>query len=138
MPTLLASVTWAESWVNFPNTLHINRFRVIPKKTQPEKWRLIVDLSFPMGASVNDGIPSYRCSLRYPSIDLAIQQIFKVGQDAHLSKLDIKDAYQIVLVHPDDWPLLGMHWRRRYYIDTQLPFGLLPSLLQHLQMQYSG
>ena len=105
-------------------TLHINRFGVIPKKTQPGKWRLIVDLSFPMGASVNDGIPSDRCSLRYPSLDLAIQQILKVGQDAQLSKLDIKDAYRIVPVHPHDWPLLGMHWRGHYYIDTRLPFGL--------------
>ena len=89
-------------------TLHVNRFGVIPKMAQPGKWRLIVDLSFPMEASVNDGIPSDCCSLRYPSINLAIQQILRVGQDAQLSKLDIKDAYRRVPVHPDDWPLLGM------------------------------
>ena len=29
---------------------------VIPKKGQPDKWRLLVDLSYPGGASVNDGI----------------------------------------------------------------------------------
>ena len=28
----------------------------IPKKNKPGKWRLIVDLSSPDGASVNDGI----------------------------------------------------------------------------------
>ena len=76
-----------------PCPLHINRFGVIPKKTQPGRWRLIVDLSFPDGgASVNDGIPCDLCSLRYPSIDLAVQQILQLGQDAQLSKLDIKDA----------------------------------------------
>ena len=39
----------------FPN-LQLSSFGVIPKKGQPGKWRLIVDLSSPWGASVNDGI----------------------------------------------------------------------------------
>lgn len=107
-----------------PCTLHISRFGVIPKKSQPGKWRLIVDLSFPEGASVNDGIPPSSCSLRYPSIDMGIQQILTVGRGAQLSKLDIKDAYRIVPVHPDDWPLLGMRWKDKYFVDTRLPFGL--------------
>lgn len=33
-----------------PCPIHISRFGVIPKKSQPGKWRLIVDLSFPEGA----------------------------------------------------------------------------------------
>ena len=37
--------------------LHISRFGIIPKKYQPRKWRLILDLSSPQGHSVNDGIP---------------------------------------------------------------------------------
>jgi hypothetical protein len=35
--------------------LHINRFGVIPKGRASGKWRLITDLSFPDGGSVNDG-----------------------------------------------------------------------------------
>lgn len=107
-----------------PCPLHINRFGVIPKRAQPGKWRLIVDLSFPDGASVNEGIPPDLCSLRYPSLEVAIQQILQMGQGARLSKLDIKDAYRIVPVHPDDWPLLGMQWKGCFYLDTRLPFGL--------------
>ena len=38
-----------------PN-LHVSRFGVIPKKHQPGKWRVILDLSSPLGHSVNDGI----------------------------------------------------------------------------------
>ena len=39
--------------------VHISRFGVIPKNHQPNKWRLITDLS-PAGSSVNDGIlPTY-------------------------------------------------------------------------------
>ena len=36
--------------------LHVSSFGVIPKKGQPDKWRIIVDLSSLRGHSVNDGI----------------------------------------------------------------------------------
>lgn len=40
--------------------VHTSRIGVIPKKHQPGKFRLIVDLSSPRGKSVNDriGAPS--------------------------------------------------------------------------------
>ena len=46
-----------------PN-LHISRFGIIPKKYQPGKWRLILDLSSPAGHSVNDGIPKESFSVQ--------------------------------------------------------------------------
>jgi len=46
------------------------------------------------------------------------------GRDTQLVKLDLKDAYRIVPVHPADFPLLGIQWRERVYIDRALPFGL--------------
>jgi len=36
--------------------IHLSPFGVIPKKSKPNKWRLIIDLSSPEGHSVNDGI----------------------------------------------------------------------------------
>ena len=36
--------------------IHTSPFGVIPKKNKPNKWRLILDVSFPMGHSMNDGI----------------------------------------------------------------------------------
>ena len=39
-----------------PNGIHLSRFGVIPKGHTPGKWRLITDLSYPPGLSVNDGI----------------------------------------------------------------------------------
>jgi len=47
----------------FPN-LHVSSFGVIPKKGQPGKWRLIVDLSSPGGLSVNDGIDPNKFTLQ--------------------------------------------------------------------------
>ena len=48
---------------SLPPGLHTSRFGVIPKKSQPGKWRLIVDLSSPQGFSINDGISENLCSL---------------------------------------------------------------------------
>ena len=97
--------------------LQISRFGVIPKRSQPGKWRLILDLSFPEDSSVNAGISKEYCSLRYPSLDMAITQILQAGQNAQLSKLDIKDAYRIIQVHPADWGLLGMQRQGQFYVD---------------------
>ena len=43
--------------------LHISSFGVIPKRGQPGKWRLIVELSSPGESSVNDGINPDQFSL---------------------------------------------------------------------------
>ena len=46
-----------------------NRISVIPKGHTPGKWRIITDLSFSTGGSVNDGIDPLLCSLSYVSVD---------------------------------------------------------------------
>ena len=69
---------------------HVSRFGVIPKGHQQEKWRLIVDLSFPKGHSINNGIPKPLCSLKYISIDDAVQKILHYGKGMLLAKIDIK------------------------------------------------
>ena len=57
-----------------PN-LHVSRFGVIPKKHQPGKWRLILDLSSPLGHSVNDGILKEPFSVQYMRVDDVISGI---------------------------------------------------------------
>ena len=108
--------------VHLPSTSIV--FGVIPKPSQPGKWRLIVDLSHPESASVNDGIHPDLCSLSYASIDDAVAQIIHKGKGMHLAKLDLESAHRMVPVHPDDCHLLGMEWNGEWYIDTALPFGL--------------
>ena len=89
--------------------VHINRFGVIPKNHQPDKWRLITDLSYPPGGSVNDGISPALCSLSYVTIDHAILSILQSGRGIILAKIDIKSAFQLLPVHPADRHLLGMN-----------------------------
>lgn len=85
---------------------------------------MIVDLSYPNGRSVNDCIPSEVCSLRYPSVDDAVQFILSLGRYTQLVKIDLKNAYRILPVHPEDRQLLGVSWEGYTFVDQCLPFGL--------------
>jgi hypothetical protein len=37
--------------------------------------------------------------------------------------VDLQEAYRHIRVHPLDWPLLGMRFEGKVYVDTFLPFG---------------
>ncbi len=102
----------------------ISPFGVIPKRYQPGKWRLIIDLSSPEDASVNDGIDARLCSLDYPTVHDAAKIVRELGKGALLVKLDLKNAYRVVPVNPQDHPLLAMKWDDEVLIDGALPFGL--------------
>ena len=65
-------------------------------------------MSFPQGASVNDGSPR-RVPPKVVSVDDAAQLILELGVDAFMGKLDIRQAYHNVPVHLQDWWLLGMY-----------------------------
>ena len=60
--------------------LQISPFGVIPKK-EPGRWRLIVDLSFPEGASVNDSIDKSICSLQYVTVDHIAAVVYALGTE---------------------------------------------------------
>ena len=55
--------------------VHISLFGVIPKKSRPNKWRLILDLSSPGGNSINDGISKELASLSYVSVDEVVVRV---------------------------------------------------------------
>ena len=101
-----------------------SKFGVIPKKHQPGEWRLILDLSAPQGGSINDGISKQHSSLQYVSVLDMAKQVYHFGKGALMAKSDIKSAFRIVPVHPEDRLLLGVQWDNRFYVDTVLPFGL--------------
>lgn len=87
--------------------VHTNRFGVIPKGSSG-KWRLIVDMSAPEGASVNDGVSKSLSSLSYVGVQDAIDGIQQLGPGALLAKIDIKSAYRHVPINPDDRWFTGM------------------------------
>ena len=82
--------------------VHINRFGVIPKKHQVGKWRLITDLSYPEGSSINDGIDVNACSLSYVTVQEVAHKAVSLGKGSLLAKIDIKSAYRLVPISPLD------------------------------------
>ena len=101
----------------------ISHCGVIPKGLTG-KWQMIVNLSFPEGSSVNDGIKADICSLHYAKVEEATEELVKQGRNSWMAKVDVKSAYRIVPVHLQDWWLLGMQWNGALFVDTILPFGL--------------
>ena len=107
-----------------PRGTQLSPFGVIPKTSQPGKWRLILNLSSPDGGSVNEGIEPDLCSLQYFSLDEVVRYICTMDPGALLAKMDIDAVYRMVPVHPADRLLLGMQWNGSIFVDTRLPFGL--------------
>ena len=115
---------WKLPFGVFPKGIHLSPIGLIPKKNKPGKWRLIVDLSSPFEHSINDGISQERSSLSYTSVDHLAALIVSEGQGSFLVKADVKEAYRMVPIHPEDQHLLGVQWNGAIYVDRMLPFGL--------------
>ena len=105
------------------SNIQISPLGMVPKKGH-NKWYLILDFSSPEGFSVNDGISPDLCSLSYITVDDAAEAVTRMGRGALLAKVDIKNTYRMVEVHPEDRLLLGMQFEGRLFVDSVLPFGL--------------
>ena len=106
-----------------PN-LHISRFRIVTKKYQPGKWRLIPDFSSPVGYSANDGVLKASCSVQNIWSLMMLSMALRLLEGGSLlAKLDAENAYRHVPVHSGDHYLFGMKWQAKYFIALVLPFG---------------
>ena len=98
------------------------------EKSGSDKKRVIIDLSWPHGFFVNDGIDknSYLrtdFSFTFPSVDNITSELTRLGTAAHLYKIDVSRAFRHVKLDPSDYDLLGLVWDDATYVDTCLPFG---------------
>lgn len=108
----------------FPNFVCSPLF-TIPKKGSTKR-RLIHHLSHPKhGISVNAGIAHLDVCLS--SFDKGAAMVVEAGKGCWMCKVDIAAAYRCIPVRPQDFPLLGMRWKGKYYFDKCLPFGLCSS-----------
>lgn len=95
---------------------------VVPKK-KPGEFRVIHHESYPLGSSINDGIPRHLTSVQYSTLQSAITHIKSFGTSCFLSKTDIQDAFWIIPLHPDSYHLTGIYWGGQYYYFKSLPMG---------------
>ena len=111
----------------FPDGFVVSPLNTVAKRDSQER-RVIVDLSWPCGSSVNDGIPSGSflgelLELTYPTIDAIVSAIVSLGRSCMLYKRDRK-PYRQYPVDPHDYHLHGYTWNRQFYFDTVLTMGL--------------
>ena len=108
------------------NKLHVSPF-MTRDKSSSEHRRVIIDLSWPIGQSVNSGVSSDKYLntefvLTYPSIDNITDEVLKLGRGCHIFKVDISRAFRHVPIDPGDLDLLGLYLDG-YFLDQFLPFG---------------
>ena len=107
--------------------LVVSPMNSVPKDSVDER-RAIVDLSWPKGTSVNDGISKETylgrvINLHYASVEQVCRMVLKVGLGAHIYKRDLRHAYRQIPVDPHDYQYLGYYWEENMYFDTVLAMG---------------
>ena len=105
----------------------------VPKRDSDE-LRVVHDLSFAEGFSVNDGIAkdSYLNEpfrLRLPGIDRLVEFVNKEGRGCHVFKKDLSCAYRQIPVDPGDYHFLGFQVDGYFYFHSAFPFGLRSATL---------
>ena len=51
--------------------------------------------------------------VHYAFTSNAIAMIKSIGRMFYMSKTDIKSAFRIIMIHADDYHLLGMKWTKK-------------------------
>ena len=77
--------------------------------------RLIMDLSQPKGLSINEGILKEDFTVQYSHFDVATKLLWEIGSHCLMSKVDIKHAFRLLPVSPEDWKLLGYFWKNLFH-----------------------
>ena len=108
--------------------LIVSPMNSVPKASSTDERRVIVDLSWPHGASVNDGISKdvylgELINLHYASVQQVCEMVIERGRGAHIYKRDLRHAYRQIPVDPRDYKYLGYFWNDSLYFDTALAMG---------------
>ena len=64
---------------------------------------MIFDLSCPIGASVNDGIPPKYEEINYEPLEKAIKLVAKINHETVMMKYDLKTTFHHIFVSPVDY-----------------------------------
>ncbi len=107
--------------------LIVSPMNSVPKSVEGDR-RVIVDLSWPRGGSVNEGISkdtylNENFELHYTSVEEVCRMVLEIGPGAVIYKRDLKHAYRQIPVDPKDYCYLGYYWEDMWYFDTVLAMG---------------
>ena len=86
--------------------LHTSQF-MTRDKPNSEYRRVIIDLSWPLGESVNAGVPTDKYLgmefvLTYPLVDNITQEVLRLGKGCKIFKVDISIAFRHIPIDPGE------------------------------------
>ena len=110
------------------STVGISLLSTRPKKDSMDR-RVILDLSFPMGHSVNDGMEKdnylgFQAKLSFPRIDDFAIRIHQLGKGCLMFKIDLSRYFRQLPLDPGDYSLIGYSIEGKIYFDKVLPMGM--------------
>ena len=109
---------------------HTSPIGIVDKKDGSH--RLILDLSSNHAGSVNEGISVEEFSVSYCSFDDAIALLRELGPSPYMAKVDIKHAFRLCPVHPEEWPLLCFTWADAFFFDS-IQVEVIPLHFQYVR-----
>ena len=101
---------------------HSSPLGLVPKH-DPGKFRLIHDLSFPKGDSINSYTSREFTTVKYDTLDRVVELVRSCGRNCLIAKADIQEAFRLIPIRSQDYPMLGFTWQGRYYHDNVPPMG---------------
>ena len=115
----------------FPDRTASSPLNSVPKWDSDER-RVILDISFPSGHSVNDGIDKdcnlgISIDLTYPTIDSFATMVKAVSPGVLMYKRDLYRVYHQIWTDPFDVPYQGFFLQGAFYFDTVLVMGCTSS-----------
>ena len=112
-----------------PIPLYVSPFLSKPKPNSDHR-RMIIDLSWPKGHSVNSATCTNihvkaACALCYPTIDRMVEAAVQANHSdtCFLFKVDLEWAFRNLHIDPNDYDSLGLYWNQAYFVDSGVPFG---------------
>ena len=90
--------------------------------------RVILNLSAPVGRSVNEGIDNSQFPATMSSTTKWLRILNLAGKDCYISKTDWSMAYKQIAVHKDDVNLQWFQWMGKYFCELSLIFGAVSSV----------
>ena len=115
------------------NSCHYSPLMTRPKRDSFFR-RVIIDLSWPRGLSVNDGISRTDYIDGPLTISLPVPEdmeraVVRAGRGSFMYKTDLSRGYRQLRVDPLDWPFLSFRNASAHFMDICPPFGLRSSAI---------
>ena len=126
--TLLRNKVLALFWALPPRSSH--PIITAPLLTRPKYTndrRVILNLSYPKGQSLNDHVDKLNFdgrpfTLTFPSVDDIVEHILQIT-DPLIFKIGVARAFRNLRVDPVDALKFGLSWCDAWYVNTGIAFG---------------